>query len=141
MVALVIDTSVLIAAFISERGASREVLRRCLQGRYLPLIGEALYQEAEDVLHRREIIDRCSLTESERGELLDAYLSVCRWITPYFLFRPNLRDEADNHVVELAVTASADAIVTYNLADFERSELRFPGLLTLNPADCLKRFS
>jgi putative PIN family toxin of toxin-antitoxin system len=140
MASLVIDTSVLVAAFISEQGASREVLRRCLQRRYLPMIGEALYREAEDVLHRTEIVDRCPLTASEREELFDAYLSVCQWVTPYYLFRPNLQDEADNHVVELAVAGNAAAIVTHNLIDFQRSELRFPELFTLNPAECLKRF-
>ena len=43
-------------------------------------------------------------------------------------------------VVELAVTASANAIVTHNLADFARSELKFPDLLNLSPAECLRRF-
>lgn len=123
---------------ISGQGASREVLRRCLQGRYRPMMGEALYLEAEDVLHRPEIVLRCPLDEDERSELLDAYLSACTWVTPYFLFRPNLRDEADNHVLELAVTSGAAAIVTYNVADFARGELRFPDLRILTPADCLR---
>jgi predicted nucleic acid-binding protein len=40
--------------------------------------------------------------------------------------RPNLADEGDNHVMELAVAGGADWIVTNNVTDFRRAELRFP---------------
>ncbi|MDZ4251881.1 MAG: hypothetical protein U1A72_04835 [Sulfuritalea sp.] len=49
-----------------------------------------------------------------------------------------MSDEANNHVLELAVTARAAAIVTHNRADFVRSELRFPELRILAPAELLK---
>ena len=44
-----------------------------------------------------------------------------------------LPDEADNHVVELAVAGNAEAIVTHNTRDFRRNELRFPGLTVVTP--------
>ena len=50
-----------------------------------------------------------------------------------YLWRPNLPDEADNHVVELAVAGGAQAIVTHNWRDFERAELGFPGLHVVTP--------
>lgn len=56
----------------------------------------------------------------------------------YYLWRPNLLDEADNHVLELAVAARAAAIMTHNRADLVRSELRFPELRILAPAELLK---
>jgi hypothetical protein len=34
-----------------------------------------------------------------------------------FLWRPNLPDEADNHVIELAVAGGASAVVTNNVRD------------------------
>src|SRR6266513_5375089 len=46
---------------------------------------------------------RCRLSAAEREELFDIYLARCRWTRIYFLWRPNLRDESDNHLVELAV--------------------------------------
>jgi predicted nucleic acid-binding protein len=55
----------------------------------------------------------------------------------YFLWRPYLRDPKDDHVLELAVAASADAVVTYNKRDFKGIE-RF-GIAVFNPYEYLVR--
>ena len=47
-------------------------------------------------------------------------------------------DEADNHVVELAVAGGATAIVTRNVRDFARMELRFARLAVLDPRELSK---
>ena len=65
-------------------------------------------------------------------------LSVCEWVQVYYLWRPNLRDEGDNHIVELAVAGGASAIVTNNVADFRGAELRFPDVQILTPKTLLK---
>ena len=58
----------------------------------------------------------------------------------YFAWRPNLPDEADNHLVELAVAGRAAAVVTRNVRDLAKGELRFPGIRTLTPEQCLEAF-
>jgi hypothetical protein len=73
-----------------------------------------------------------------RDTLFNASLSVCRWTTIYYGWRPNLRDEGDNHVVELAVAGGASAIITKNIRDFQGAELHFPGLRILSPEEALK---
>ncbi len=135
---IVVDTNVLVSAFLGPGGASREVLRRSLDGRYRPLIGAALFAEYESVLEREALFEGCVLSPRERDRLLDDFLSVCRWTRVYFAWRPNLRDESDNHLVELAVAGGARAIVTKNVRDFGRTELRFPDLRILTPADLVK---
>jgi len=55
-------------------------------------------------------------------------------------WRLNLPDEADNHLIELGVAAQADAIVTRNLRDMSRGELKFPSLRVLTPEQCLEVF-
>ncbi|HBC42614.1 MAG TPA: putative toxin-antitoxin system toxin component, PIN family, partial [Pseudanabaena sp.] len=104
---IVIDTSVLISALIGSTGASRELIRLCLQGEYQPLMGNTLFLEYESVVLREEIITQCTLTKQEILILLDAFMSVCQWIDIYYLWRPNLKDEADNHLIELAIAGNA----------------------------------
>ena len=79
-----------------------------------------------------------ALDSRERTALFEAFLSVCRWTRVYFAWRPNVPDESDNHVVELAVAGGAEAIVTRNTRDFARMELRFAGLAVLDPRELLK---
>ena len=83
---------------------------------------------------RDTLFATCRLTKDERAALLDAFLSVCHWQKIYYAWRPNLPDEADNHLVELAVAGGATAIVTHNTQDFEQAELHFPGLRIVRPA-------
>ena len=128
------DTNVFISAMTSPAGISRQVLRACFVGKAKPLMGVALYTEYEDVMRRPEILRRCPLSENDREALLDAFLSVCEWINIYFLWRPNLRDEGDNHLIELAVAGGASAIVTSNIRDLNSGELAFPALKILKPA-------
>jgi predicted nucleic acid-binding protein len=49
-----------------------------------------------------------------------------------------LPDEADNHVLELAVAAGAEVIITGNVRDFGRAELMFPGVQIFTPGAFLK---
>jgi len=130
---VVIDTNVLVNALLGPAGPARELIRKCLMGRYKPLISNALFQEYEELTHRPKILEQCPLTLSELRELLNAYCSVCEWVPIYYLWRPNLRDESDNFLIELAVAGNASCVVTNNIRDLKRSELVFPDLRILTP--------
>ncbi len=136
--AVVIDTSVLISALIGEQGPSREIIRQCLLGDYKPLISNALFQEYEDVSRRKNILDKCPLTEKEISDLLNAFYSICNWMPIYYLWRPNIIDEADNFLLELAVAGNASYIITNNIRDLETAELKFPELQIVTPAIFLR---
>jgi putative PIN family toxin of toxin-antitoxin system len=135
---IVIDTSVIVSALLGASGASRELVRRCLQGEYQPLMGNSLFLEYESVVLREEIIAKCSLTKAEMFTLLDALMSISQWIDVYYLWRPNLRDEADNHLIELAIAGNAQIIATKNVKDFLNSDLIFPSLSILKPEQIIK---
>jgi uncharacterized protein len=136
---IVVDTNVLVSALLSKTKtttASREVLRRCAVGMYQPLIGVSLFSEYEDVLSRPTLVDakRKKLVE----QALNGFLSLCEEVRIFFRYRPNLPDEKDNHVLELAIAGNANTIVTYNKKDF-RGELLFPHIEILTPGELLKR--
>ena len=135
---IVVDTSVFISALISSTGSSRELIRRCLKGEYQPLMGNALFAEYESVIGREEILAKCPLTNTEISALVASFLSVSQWISIYYLWRPNLKDEADNHLIELAVAANAQIIATQNIKDFQNSQLLFPNLSILKPEEIIK---
>lgn len=135
---VVVDVNVLVAAMISQRGENRAALRVCLEGRARPVIGEALFLEYEDVLGRSGLFRRAPLSHGERRELFEAFLSVCDWVEVYFGWRPNLPDEDDNHLIELAVAGGAAAIVTNNVSDFQRTELKFPQIHIVRPRDFVR---
>lgn len=101
-------------------------------------MGTTLFLEYESLLARDELFETCQLDREEREVLLNTFLSVCTWQIVYYLWRPNLPDEADNHLVELAVAGRAEAIVTWNIQDFQRAELHFPGLRIVRPNDFLR---
>jgi len=137
IVLIVVDTNVFIGACLGG-GASNETVAACLRGDHTPLMGASLLGEYEDVLGRRQLFARARLTARERDELLDIFLSHCLWTRIYFGWRPNLTDESDNHLVELAIAGGASQIVTRNVRDFASMELRFPHLAITTPEKFIK---
>lgn len=135
---IVIDTNVFVSALLNQNGAPRDVLRLALRRDVQPVFSAALFAEYEDVLARKSLFARSPIHASEREVLFDALLSVSEWVRIHFLWRPNLPDEADNHVIELAVASAAKALITANLADFTRAELLFPGLRICDAGTYLK---
>ena len=138
MISVVIDTNVFVAALRSEGGASRAVLRRALDGTLEPLFGNALWLEYQDLLGRPVWGD--TTTADERRDVLAALARQGRWVTVYFGWRPNLPDEGDNHLIELALAGGAQAIVTHNLRDLRGGDLRLGTLRIMTPAKYLEEW-
>lgn len=138
MPTIVVDTNVLVGALLGKGGAAREVLRRCLKGYYEPVIGSALFSEYEDVFSRDVLWKNALVSVQERNDVLDGFLTVSRWVEVFFAWRPNLPDEGDNHLIELAVSGNASAIVTRNVRDIAGGELRFPSVQVITPQECLE---
>jgi len=136
VIPVVIDTNVFVAGLRSAGGASRAVLRRALTGEFAPLFGNALWLEYRDLLGRPVWGD--ATTAEERLQVLAALAQCGRWITVYYGWRPNLPDEGDNHLIELALAGNATAIVTHNVRDVGRGELHLGKLRILTPAQCLE---
>jgi predicted nucleic acid-binding protein len=112
----------------------------CPQGHFKPIMGNALFAEYEEVLGREAIFQKSRLNNQERDELFDIFLVGCEWVRVYYQWRPNLRDEADNHLIELAVAGNARCIVTRNVGDLTSGQLLFPHIAVLTPEQLLEGF-
>ncbi len=135
---VVVDTNVLVAGLISGQGPNREVLRRCLLGELQPIVGNALYLEYQDLLNRESIQFLCKQTSVSLMDFLDGFAQVCTPIDARYLWRPNLKDEAGNYLVELAIAAGATYLITNNTADFAQAELKQLGYEVITPEDLLR---
>lgn len=134
---VVLDTSVLVAGLRSRLGASNQILVAVAEGRCIPLVSTALFLEYEAVLLRPEHLLASDLSPSDIEGFLAALASAAEPVEVNFLWRPQLRDPADELVLEAAVNGRAEAIVTHNVSDFRPGAERF-GVATLNPAEFLK---
>ncbi|MGB1108912.1 MAG: putative toxin-antitoxin system toxin component, PIN family [Gammaproteobacteria bacterium] len=136
MIRVVLDTNVFVSALRSGGGASREIVRRALKRELKPLFSNALWNEYEELLGRDVWTD--ATTAHERQTLLSALASVGEWVNIYYGWRPNLRDEGDNHLIELSIAGQADAVITHNVRDFDGADLSFDQLRILTPAQALE---
>ncbi len=127
---VVIDTSVWISALIKKESGARELLRLVFQNKIAPQMSEPLFREYESVMKRKKIQTLTILSKNEQHELLNALLSKCHWNDIYYTWRPNLKDEGDNFLVELAVASGSKAIITYNVKDFTNAQLVFDHTIT-----------
>lgn len=135
---VVVDTNILVAGLIGAKGPNREILRLCLQGELQPCIGNALYLEYQDLLNRDNIQALCNQTSVTLQEFLDGFSAICKPVTARYLWRPNLTDEADNHLIELAIAAQAKYIITNNTRDFAGAELKRLGYEVIQPEQLLR---
>jgi putative PIN family toxin of toxin-antitoxin system len=120
---LVLDTDVVVAALRSDQGASRRLLMGALDRAFVLLASVPLIVEYEAVLTRPEHLDASGLTSRQMNQVLDALVKVAVPVHLWFLWRPRLRDPADEMVLETAVNGGADWLVTFNvrhLADAAR---------------------
>jgi putative PIN family toxin of toxin-antitoxin system len=110
-VRVVIDTNVWASALLTRGGAPARIRAAHLEGRFTPVTSVPMLAELADVIGRPRLIQRCGLTPEDRAELLrsmfqraelvevDGSLHLCR-------------DPDDDVVIETAVRAQADALVS-----------------------------
>lgn len=132
---IVLDTNVLIAGLRSALGASHEVLRRLGGDDFRVSVSVPLVLEYEATAKRqaREL----GLAFADIDAVIDYICSIAMHRQIFYLWRPVLRDPRDDLVLELAVEAEAEYIVTHNIRDFAGAK-RF-GVEAITPGAFLER--
>lgn len=114
---IVLDTNVLYAALYSKQGASYRLLSLIDSGKLEINLSVPLVIEYEDVLKGKQ--ESLNLSTSQINQLLDYLCMAGNLHEVFFLWRPIIGDPEDDMILELAVKAQCDYIVTYNKRDFE----------------------
>jgi putative PIN family toxin of toxin-antitoxin system len=131
---VVFDTSLLVAAARSNRGASYALLERLPDVGFKTVISVPLFAEYRALLLRPENLLHRTVPQAE--SFLDFLLSVSHLQEVFFRWRPALSDPNDDMILELAVAAGCRYIVTHNLRDFRGIEKW--GIVAATPGDFLK---
>jgi putative PIN family toxin of toxin-antitoxin system len=134
----VLDTSVLVAGLRSGLGASARLLGLVADGIVTPLVSTPLFFEYEDVLKRPEQLQAMAMTEEAMDGFLSAFASASEAVEVHYKWRPQVRDPADEMVLEAAINGRAAALVTHNLRDLADAGKAF-GIPVIRPAEALKR--
>lgn len=137
MLKCVLDTDVLVAAFRSDAGASRQILHAALARRFELLLSVPLMFEYEAVLSRPEHLAASGASLEDVSDVLDGMAAVGKRVKLAFRWRPALPDPNDDMVLETAVNGGAQAIVTFNQLDFNPVAAEF-GCRVMRPGEFLR---
>ena len=122
---IVVDTNVLVSALRSSTSFSRRLVIEVLNNRVAAAVSVPLFIEYEDVLSRPIQLKAFRLTVQEVGAFLDGLAGVLVPVDIAYLWRPQLKDPADEMVLEAAANASASHIVTWNVKVFVPAQRLF----------------
>jgi len=132
---IVIDTNVFVTALRSQYGASYKLMSLIKSEKFKVNLSVPLVLEYEAIA--KKMIGEIALKEKEIDDILDFVISKANHWQIYYLWRPQLKDPGDDMILELAVTANCEYIITYNLDDFKGSD-KF-GVTAITPKEFLQK--
>ena len=135
---IVLDTSVVVSGLRTRLGAGNAVLRLVAERRLVLLATPPFFLEYEDVLKRPEHRLVHGLGIEAIDEFLAELAALIEPVEVHFQWRPQSKDPNDEMVLEAAINGQADALVTYNVADFAGAAERFR-IPVLRPAELLRK--
>lgn len=131
---IIIDTNVFISALESRRGASFKLLSLIDENKFKICISVPLIFEYDDVAKRNQML---KVSHKQIDDIIDYLCKVGEKIEIFYLWRPVLSDPKDDFMLELAVNASADYIITFNKKDFMKGKEKF-NINAITPQKFLK---
>ena len=132
---IVVDTNVFYAGLRSRRGASHRLFKEIGRNALFRIhLSVPLVLEYEEIAKRHA--RALALTHRDIDDILDYLCSAAGLHDIFYLWRPYLPDPEDDMLLELAVEAGCQRIVTYNQRDFRGIE-QF-GLRAVTPQEFLR---
>lgn len=117
---IVIDTNVILSALRSNKGKSFELISNIGNGVFDFAISVPLVLEYEAIL--KKYLDKNIFSNQDIEDFINYICAAGIKTKIFYLWRPFLKDPFDDHVLELAINAEAQSIVTFNKKDFIEAE-------------------
>ena len=134
---IVFDTSSLITALRSGRGAAAEVLRLALLEKFVILLDYTIASEYRDVALRPEHLGASGRTAENVLSLIEGIESIAEPVVVTLKPRPLSPDPNDDMVLDVAINGRADVIVTQNTKHFASAARQY-GTKVLTPVELLE---
>ncbi len=131
---IVIDTNVFISVIRNDTGASFYLLDQIDKSDFETNVSVPLILEYEAVSNR--FLCNTNLTAEDVNNIIDFICLVSNKHDIKYLWRPFLKDPKDDFVLELAVKARCQYIITFNKKDF--AGISKFGIIPMTPLEFLK---
>ena len=129
---VVLDTNVLISAILFG-GKPRQILNQVITGQIHCTLSLAILDELRGVLQR----SRFGFSAEQCMQIIEELHHICDIIEPVTKLKANISDPDDKIILECAIDANAEYIIT---GDQDLIELHpFKGIQILSPSDYLQR--
>lgn len=135
-----LDTNILYQALRSNSGASYYIFQQVRKRKIRISLSVPVFNEYQDILTREKSLIDFGLELTDVEKFLRFVAFVGKPFDVYYLLRPNLLDESDNKILELAVASQSDFLITSNIRDFRNSELKIDQQKIITPANFAKRW-
>lgn len=134
MIRVVLDTNILISAILFG-GKPRQVLERAVRGEIRLCLSEAILEELKGVLRRSKF----DYSTEAIQVILTELISLSNFVNPSKTIRVVSEDPEDNRILECAVEAEANYIIT---GDVHLLRLgRYQDIEVLNAVGFLEKLS
>jgi putative PIN family toxin of toxin-antitoxin system len=133
MLSAVLDSTVLVSAFLTQRGVSAELLRHARAGAFELFLSDALLDETQGVLldDERRHRQRYRYPNEQAINFIDGLRVFARLVTDLPHVTVVIRDPKDDMVIATALKAKASYIVTRDHDLLSLSE--YEGITIITP--------
>jgi putative PIN family toxin of toxin-antitoxin system len=136
---VVLDTNVIVSALLSPNGTPAEIIRYMEAGKITVATSDFLLDELKRVLKYAKVAKHIKASEEEVDLFVKRFTMFADIVRPESSIKAVEKDPDDNHVLECAVAAKADFVVTGDQHLLELEE--FQGIEILSPTAFVAWFS
>ena len=133
---IVLDTNVLISAFLSRTGTPYQVFELTRTSDMALIMSRAVFQELERVIRYPHLRSHANYSDNQVERFLRGIDQISVWVSVDQTLAAITNDESDNRLLELAVAGKARYIITGDKRHLLPLR-RFQGIEVVSPTEFL----